>query len=100
MLTGPILTSSLDGSPTAHLLRPIHSDLVVFQPRLPLTTPPLYELVIPHTSPNAPALNLCDGEGNLHTKDVFEEVFPGLYEFRGRTDDFFKLACALEIKAA
>jgi hypothetical protein len=52
----------------------------------------LYELVIPPTSRTAPVASLRDADGTYATGDLLEEVAPGLYEYRGRNTNFFKLA--------
>ncbi|KAJ7585901.1 acetyl-CoA synthetase-like protein [Mycena floridula] len=50
----------------------------------------LYDLFIPDTAPNCPD-PLVRNRSNGHvTGDLFEEVKPGLYAYRGRNDDWIK----------
>ncbi|GJJ14652.1 hypothetical protein Clacol_008918 [Clathrus columnatus] len=65
---------------------PVNSDLD--------TSPqsPLLELVVFSNSLDCPDRSFCDPiDGNFHTKDLFEEIRPGEYQYRGRWDDIIKL---------
>lgn len=56
------------------------------------TKPQLFELVVLADSLDCPDSSLCDPrDGNFHTKDLFEEVKPGEYRYRGRLDDMIKM---------
>ncbi|KAJ7678090.1 putative amp-CoA ligase [Mycena polygramma] len=50
----------------------------------------LWEMVLPSGAPDSPHSSLIADDGLYHTKDVFEEVQPGFYIFRGRRDDWLK----------
>ncbi|KAF8626662.1 hypothetical protein AX15_004753 [Amanita polypyramis BW_CC] len=54
------------------------------------STAQLLELVIMAESPDCPDESLRHPDGNFHTGDLFNEVAPGLYTFRGRDDDWIK----------
>lgn len=69
---------------------PVQGDTEEQRPR-----PKLVELVVLSDSSDCPipALRSAD-DGHFHTGDLFEEVEPGLYESRGRNDDWIKLISA------
>lgn len=46
------------------------------------------ELVIPSSSPHCPDVSLRNADGHFHTGDLFLEVAPGAYAFRGRIHDW------------
>jgi hypothetical protein len=46
------------------------------------------ELVIPSSSPYCPDVSLRNSDGHFHTGDLFLEVVPGAYAFRGRVHDW------------
>ncbi|KAG8981449.1 hypothetical protein FRB93_008670 [Tulasnella sp. JGI-2019a] len=50
----------------------------------------LLELVILRQSADCPNISLCGPDGNYRTGDLFQEVKPGRYIFRGRDDDWIK----------
>jgi acyl-coenzyme A synthetase/AMP-(fatty) acid ligase len=54
----------------------------------------LHELVILADSPDCPGV-LRHADGDFHTGDLFQEVFPGWYIFRGRDDDWIKSESSL-----
>ncbi|GJJ14663.1 hypothetical protein Clacol_008929 [Clathrus columnatus] len=55
----------------------------------------LLELVVLSDSMDCPDPSHCDPiDGNFHTKDLFEEVNPGEYKYRGRRDDIMLMANA------
>lgn len=81
----------------APLLRPLTGMAYDFRPILPLTsdashqsTARLLELVILKSSGDCPDVSLSHGDGDFHTGDLFQEVIPGSYVFRGRDDDWIK----------
>ncbi|GBE77847.1 hypothetical protein SCP_0107290 [Sparassis crispa] len=51
---------------------------------------PLLEMIILGESPDCPDRSLRSADGNYHTGDLFSEVSPGCYVFRGRDDDWIK----------
>ena len=54
----------------------------------------LYELTILADSPDCPSV-LRHADGNFHTGDLFQQVLPGWYIFRGRDDDWIKSETSL-----
>ncbi|KAF5356039.1 hypothetical protein D9756_003859 [Leucocoprinus leucothites] len=50
----------------------------------------LLELVILRSSGDCPDVSLRHADGDFHTGDLFQEVAPGSYVFRGRDDDWIK----------
>jgi acyl-coenzyme A synthetase/AMP-(fatty) acid ligase len=50
----------------------------------------LWEMILPAGVPDSPHQSLFSSDGLYHTGDLFEEVKPGLYKFRGRKDDMLK----------
>ncbi|KAF9240881.1 hypothetical protein BU15DRAFT_87455 [Melanogaster broomeanus] len=50
----------------------------------------LLELVILADSGDCPDLSLRSGRGHFHTGDLFQEMAPGSFAFRGRNDDWIK----------
>ncbi|KAI0778508.1 acetyl-CoA synthetase-like protein [Trametes elegans] len=50
----------------------------------------LLELVVLASSPDCPDRSLRDADGDFHTGDLFLEVAPGRYVYRGRNDDWIK----------
>lgn len=50
----------------------------------------LLELVILRESADCPNRTLCHADGNYYTGDLFQEVRPGRFVFRGRNDDWIK----------
>ncbi|KAI0830640.1 acetyl-CoA synthetase-like protein [Trametes gibbosa] len=50
----------------------------------------LLELIILASSPDCPDRSLRHEDGNYHTGDLFLEVAPGRYVYRGRNDDWIK----------
>ena len=49
----------------------------------------LHELIVLADSPDCPGV-LRHADGNFHTGDLFQQVYPGWYIFRGRDDDWIK----------
>jgi acyl-coenzyme A synthetase/AMP-(fatty) acid ligase len=50
----------------------------------------LLELVVLSESDDCPHRSLCSEDGNYRTGDLFQQVQPGRYIFRGRDDDWIK----------
>ncbi|KIK99040.1 hypothetical protein PAXRUDRAFT_823210 [Paxillus rubicundulus Ve08.2h10] len=50
----------------------------------------LLELVILADSGDCPDPSLRSGDGQFHTGDLFQEIAPGSFAFRGRNDDWIK----------
>ncbi|KAI0639731.1 acetyl-CoA synthetase-like protein [Trametes polyzona] len=50
----------------------------------------LLELIILAASPDCPHPSLRHADGNFHTGDLFLELAPGKYVYRGRNDDWIK----------
>ncbi|KAF8154247.1 hypothetical protein B0H34DRAFT_800120 [Crassisporium funariophilum] len=55
----------------------------------------MFELVILSDSPDCPTVGLRQADGHFHTGDLFQEVAPGWYIFRGRDDDWIKSETSL-----
>lgn len=50
----------------------------------------MLELVILSSSDDCPDSSLRGSDGHFHTGDLFQEIMPGSYAFRGRNDDWIK----------
>lgn len=81
----------------APLLRPLTDTAYEFRPIAQSTsdvshhsTTQLLELVILKSSGDCPDPSLRHADGDFHTGDLFQEVAPGSYVFRGRDDDWIK----------
>jgi hypothetical protein len=78
----------------APLLRPLQGVSYGFAPIVTAsghqTNTRLLELVILAQSEDCPDVSLRQADGHFHTGDLFEEVTPGCYLFRGRDDDWIK----------
>lgn len=59
------------------------------------STARLLELVITEDSGDCPDLSLRQAGGDFHTGDLFQEVAPEMYAFRGRDDDWIKSETSL-----
>ena len=59
------------------------------------TNSQLKELVILSRSPDCPHQSLRSSDGHFHTGDLFQEMSPGQYLFRGRDDDWIKTRASL-----
>lgn len=53
------------------------------------------ELAILADSSDCPDMSLRSSDGHFHTGDLFQEVSPGSYVFRGRNDDWIKSESSL-----
>ncbi|CAI6097278.1 unnamed protein product [Clonostachys chloroleuca] len=98
-----VLMSSVGGNgPDSTLLQPTNGTSYKF---LPVNSGNLNKnevsaseqlLVVSAESRDCPVPALRNKEtGNFHTGDLFVEVKPGLYESRGRNDDWIKMSSAL-----
>jgi hypothetical protein len=91
-----MLYNTPDGTPHGGHLRQTPNNPLIFRktdiqfPRPDGSMADLYEMVVPPTSRSAPVASLRDADGNFATGDLLEEVSPGLYEYRGRNNNFFK----------
>lgn len=81
----------------APLLRPIPGTSYAFVPidadtqsEGHKTSARMLELVILSSSGDCPHTSLRGSDGHFHTGDLFQEVMPGSYAFRGRNDDWIK----------
>jgi acyl-coenzyme A synthetase/AMP-(fatty) acid ligase len=54
------------------------------------TSAQMLELVILSSSGDCPDASLRSSDGHFHTGDLFQEMMPGSYAFRGRNDDWIK----------
>ncbi|KAG1761936.1 hypothetical protein EDD22DRAFT_980000 [Suillus occidentalis] len=54
------------------------------------TSAQMLELVILSSSSDCPDVSLRSSDGHFHTGDLFQEIKPGSYAFRGRNDDWIK----------
>ncbi|KAG1833916.1 hypothetical protein EV424DRAFT_855731 [Suillus variegatus] len=54
------------------------------------TSAQMLELVILSSSGDCPDASLRGNDGHFHTGDLFQEIMPGSYAFRGRNDDWIK----------
>ncbi|GBE81642.1 acetyl-CoA synthetase-like protein [Sparassis crispa] len=93
---GSMLLSIGGRDSNAHLLRPLEGVSYRFCPvsdiraSNALDASPLLELVVLSDSGDCPHYSLRDVDGHFHTRDLFQEVSPGCYVFRGREDDWIK----------
>lgn len=53
------------------------------------------EFVVKSSSPDCPHARYRAADGHYHTGDLFEEVQPGYYVFKGRNDDWIKTETGL-----
>ena len=85
----PALLQALPG--TSYRFAPIDS---AEEEGVHQSTARLHELVIPADSPDCPGVPR-HADGDFHTGDLFQQVYPGWYIFRGRDDDWIKLESSL-----
>jgi hypothetical protein len=91
-----MMTTVLGNAPEDRLLRLLPGVSASFIPySLPDESNPapmsqLCEMVVPAGAPDSPHPSLFSSEQLYHTGDLFEEVKPGLYKFRGRQGDMLK----------
>ncbi|KAJ6600810.1 putative amp-CoA ligase [Mycena sp. CBHHK59/15] len=95
--TATLMTTKLGSSPSDRLLRLIPGGSAQFiwysmtnENTLVSSSPQLWEIVLPAGAPDSPHSSLFNSDNMYHTGDLFEEVQPGLYTFRGRKDDWLK----------
>lgn len=55
----------------------------------------MLEFVVLADSGDCPNASLRASDGHFHTGDLFQEVSPGSYVFRGRDDDWIKTETSL-----
>lgn len=93
----PMILSSSEDTGIPSLLRPLDGVGAAFVPFTAGSPNPLtyqnvntrvLELVIPSASPYCPDPSLRNADGMFHTGDLFLEVSPGTYTFRGRVHDW------------
>ena len=86
------------GDPAPHLFRPVPGTGAILVPAEGVSEPQsakLVEIVVPSDSPLFPGPSFASlADGHFHTGDFFEEIIPGRYEYRGRTDDWIKMSNA------
>ncbi|KAH9898072.1 acetyl-CoA synthetase-like protein [Cubamyces lactineus] len=104
---GSMLTSPENDTQNAiHTLRPIPGTKYAFVPVEPAApcdsetgyqnaNAQLLELIVLAESPDCPDRSLRHADGNFHTGDLFLEVLPGQYVYRGRNDDWIKSESSL-----
>lgn len=101
-----ILTSARDSrTPSSAFMRPIDSRSIAFVPISSSGTPSsvyknvnanVLELLISAASPDCPHHSMRQPEdGHFHTGDLFLEVVPGRYTFRGRIAEWVKSSTGL-----
>ncbi|KAK7026028.1 hypothetical protein VNI00_015745 [Paramarasmius palmivorus] len=59
----------------------------------------LKELIVLSDSGDCPDKSFRSADGHFHTGDLFEEAKPGAFVFRGRSDDWIKMANACKCDA-
>ncbi|KAF4973434.1 hypothetical protein FSARC_259 [Fusarium sarcochroum] len=60
----------------------------------------LLELAVLPSSADCPSPAFRDDDGKFHTGDLFVEVIPGQYKFKGRNDDWIKMQTSLRCDTA
>ncbi|KAI3602834.1 amp-ligase [Moniliophthora roreri] len=76
-----MLLRTLDGVEYSFVsIQPVHQSM-----------PRILEFVVRAESGDCPGPFLRHSDGHFHTGDLFQEVSPGRYVFRGRDDDWIKL---------
>lgn len=95
-----MLSSDPGSGRNANLLAPLDGFIYRFVPVKQGPSPhhsttQLLELIIVADSPDCPDKSLRHPDGDFHTGDLFSEVAPGLYTFRGRGDDWIKTETGL-----
>ncbi|KAJ7246935.1 putative amp-CoA ligase [Mycena rebaudengoi] len=93
--TAPLMTSVVGNNPTDRLLRIIPGSSAQMISHFPEDdsnpdAPRLLEVVLPPGKYDSPHPSLFGQDDLYHTGDLFEEVEPGFYVFRGRTGDWLK----------
>ncbi|KAF9270325.1 acetyl-CoA synthetase-like protein [Marasmius fiardii PR-910] len=78
------LLRALDGM--SYSFEPIHSS----SEGAHQSTGRMFEFIVCNDSGDCPHPSLRHSDGNYHTGDLFQEVSPGFYVFRGRDDDWIK----------
>ncbi|KAJ7182755.1 hypothetical protein C8R43DRAFT_868796 [Mycena crocata] len=96
--TATLMTTRLGNSPSDRLLRLIpggsahlvHYSISDNDNTSTSSSHQLWEMVLPAGALDSPHSSLCSDDNIYHTGDLFEQVQPGLYNFRGRKDDWLK----------
>ncbi|KAJ7235106.1 hypothetical protein B0H12DRAFT_1076191 [Mycena haematopus] len=99
--TGSMMTTVLGNAPADRLLRLLPGGSgalipysLIEEANLTLTeeseSESLWEMVVPAGAPDSPHPSLISEDNLYHTRDLFEQMQPGLYHFRGRTGDMLK----------
>ncbi|KAF7336547.1 putative amp-CoA ligase [Mycena sanguinolenta] len=94
--TAPLMTSVIGSSPADRLLRIIPGSTAKMVPYAPMNdgsgpdASRLLEVVLPPGENDSPHPSLFGKDNLYHTGDLFEEMEPGLYAFRGRSGDWLK----------
>ncbi|KAJ7171029.1 putative amp-CoA ligase [Mycena filopes] len=92
--TASLMTTVIGNAPDDRLLRLLPGVSAKFIPYYDTDAKKkseLLEMVLPPDAPDSPHPSLFSSDQLYHTKDLFEEVKPGLYRFRGRAGDMLKI---------
>ncbi|KAL0579109.1 hypothetical protein V5O48_002892 [Marasmius crinis-equi] len=93
---GATLISVGGNGPDANLLRALEGVSYGFEPieesseGAHQSTGRMLEFIVRGESGDCPHPSLRDMDGHFHTGDLFQEIYPGRYAFRGRDDDWIK----------
>ncbi|KAL0072078.1 hypothetical protein AAF712_001001 [Marasmius tenuissimus] len=94
---GATLISVGDSGPDANFLRALEGVAYRFEPvrgteseGVHQSTGRIVEFIVSGESGDCPHLSLRGNDGDFHTGDLFQEIKPGRYVFRGRDDDWIK----------
>ncbi|RPD64902.1 acetyl-CoA synthetase-like protein [Lentinus tigrinus ALCF2SS1-7] len=100
MLVTPVADLDTRNTNSVHALTPVPGSKYVFVPvdgesadaeaSYANANAQLLELIVHADSPDCPDRSLRHVDGNYHTGDLFLEVAPGQYVYRGRNDDWIK----------
>lgn len=85
--TATLMTTTIGRSPSHHLFRLIPD---VSADIIPAAQGQLLEVVVHAGNSESPHPSLCSPDGLFHTGDLFEEIEPGGYLYRGRSGDWIK----------
>ena len=100
MLVTPVADLDTPNTNSTHALAPVPGSKYFFVPvdgesadveaNYANANAQLLELIIHAESPDCPDRSLRHADGNYHTGDLFLEVAPGRFVYRGRNDDWIK----------
>lgn len=86
------------GDPASHLFRLLEggeASFVPIQGDIDIENAKLVELIVPSDSAVFPGPEFASSDdGHFHSGDIFEEVFPERFQYRGRMDDWIKMSNA------